>query len=120
MYGSTSDDTLALCYILGAPPSGGVSPRSGYHLPEALLWCERLGGVVRYQARLLPIDRVLRQAAVLTLGLLRTTSGPKALVVCGWLPADMEIRYALVRFILRQEAFGQSDLLTTDYVLGLN
>ena len=75
---------------------------------------------VRFLARLLPIDRVLRQAAVLTLGLLRTTSGPKALAVCGWLPADMEIRYALVRFILRQETFGRRDLLHTDYALGVN
>ena len=32
----------------------------------------------------------------------------------------MEIRYALVRFVLRQEAFGRHDLLSTDYVLGLN
>ena len=88
--------------------------------PKLFYGVSAWGGVVRYQARLSPIDRVLRQAAVLTLGLLRTTSGPKALAVCGWLPADMEIRYALVRFILRQEAFGRSDLLSTDYVLGLN
>ena len=54
------------------------------------------GGVVRFHARLLPIDRVLRQAAILTLGLLRTTSGPKALAICGWLSAAMEIRFALV------------------------
>ena len=78
------------------------------------------GGVVRFLARILPIDRVLRQAAVLTLGLLRTTSGPKALAVCGWLPADMEIRYAIVRFILHQETFGRGDLLDMDYVLGVN
>ena len=32
----------------------------------------------------------------------------------------MEIRFALVRFILRQETFGHHDLLHTDYVLGLN
>ena len=78
------------------------------------------GGVVRFLARLLPIDRVLRQAAVLTLGLLRTTSGPKALAACGWLPADMAIRYALVQFILRQETFGRRNLLHTDYALGVN
>ena len=88
--------------------------------PKLFYGVSAWGGVVRFRARLLPIDRVLRQAAVLTLGLLRTTSGPKALAVCGWLPADMEIRYALVRFILRQEAFGRHDLLSTDYVLGLN
>ena len=56
----------------------------------------------------------------MTLGLLRTTSGPKALAICGWLPADMEIRYALGRFILRQETYGRRDLLHTDYALGLN
>ena len=89
-------------------------------LPKLFYGVSAWGGVVRFQARLLPIDRVLRQAAVLTLGLLRTTSGPKALAVCGWLPADMEIRYALVRFILRQKAFGRHDLLSTDYALGLN
>ena len=78
------------------------------------------GRVVRFLARLLLIDRVLCQAAVLTLGLLHTTSGPKALAACGWLPADMEIRYALVRFILRQETFGRRDLLHADYALGVN
>ena len=78
------------------------------------------GGVVRFQARLLPIDRMLRQAAIMTLGLLRTTSGPKALAICGWLPTDMEIRYALGRFILCQETYGRRDLLHTDYALGLN
>ena len=77
-------------------------------------------GVVCFQARLLPIDRVLRQAAILTLGLLRTTSGPKALAVCGWLPAAMEIRFALVQFILHQTTFGRRDLLHTDYVFGIN
>ena len=89
-------------------------------LPKLFYGVSAWGGVVRFLARLLPIDRVLRQAAILTLGLLRTTSGPKALATCGWLPADMEIRYALVRFILRQETFGRRDLLHTDYVLGVN
>ena len=32
----------------------------------------------------------------------------------------MEIRYALVRFILRQETFGRQDLLHTNYALGVN
>ena len=89
-------------------------------LPKLFYGVSAWGGVVRFLARLLPIDRVLRQAAILTLGLLRTTSGPKALAACGWLPADMEIRYALVRFILRQETFGRRDLLHTAYVLGVN
>ena len=59
------------------------------------------GGAVRYLARLRPIDRVLRMAAVVMLGLLRTTSAVKALAVCGWLPADLAIRFELLRFILR-------------------
>ena len=49
------------------------------------------GGVVRFLTRLILIYRVLRQAVVLTLGLLRKTSGPKALATSGWLPVDMEI-----------------------------
>ena len=88
--------------------------------PKLFYGVSAWGGMVRFLARLVPIDRVLRQAAILTLGLLRTTSVPKALAVCGWLPADMEIRYALVRFILRQMTFGRRDLLHTDYVLGIN
>ena len=88
--------------------------------PKLFYGVSAWGGVVRFQARLLPIDRVLRQAAILTLGLLHTTSGPKALAVCGWLPAHMEIRFALVQFILRQQAYGRPDLLHTDYTLGLN
>ena len=88
--------------------------------PKLFYGVSAWGGVVRFLARLIPIDRVLRQAAILTLGLLRTTSGPKALAACGWLPADMEIRYALVQFILRQETFGRQDLLHTDYELGVN
>ena len=78
------------------------------------------GGAVRYLARLRPIDRVLRMAAVVTLGLLRTTSAVKALAVCGWLPADLAIRFELVRFILRQRCYGREDLLTTDYSPGVN
>ena len=92
----------------------------GTIFPKLFYGVSAWGGVVQFQARLLPIDRVLRQAAILTLGLLRTTSGPKALAICGWLPTDLEIRYALVRFILHQETFGGHDLLHTDYVLGLN
>ena len=88
--------------------------------PKLFYGVSAWGGVVRFLARLLPIDRVLRQAAVLTLGLLRTTSGPKALAACGWFSADMAIRYALVQFILRQETFGRRDLLHTDYALGVN
>ena len=77
--------------------------------PKLFYGVSAWGEVVRFLARLVPIDRALRQVAILTLGLLRTTSVPKALAVCGWLPVDMEIRYALVRFILRQMTFGRRD-----------
>ena len=43
MFGSTLADTLALCYVLGAPPLGGVSPHSGGYLQEALLLDESFG-----------------------------------------------------------------------------
>ena len=78
------------------------------------------GGAVCYLARPRPIDRVLRMAAVVMLGLLRTTSMVKALAVCGWLPADLAIRFELVQFILRQWCYGREDLLTTDYSPGVN
>ena len=78
------------------------------------------GGVVRFMKRLRPIDRILRLSAVATLGLLNTTSEAKALAVCGWLPADLEVRLAVVRFILRQRTYGREDLLETDFTLGVN
>ena len=59
-------------------------------------------------------------AAVVTLGLLRTTSVAKAIAVCGWLPADLAIRFELVRFILRQRCYGREDLLETDFSPGVN
>ena len=64
--------------------------------PKLFYGVSAWGGVVQFLTRLIPIDRVLCQAAVLTLGLLGTTSGPKALTACGWLPANIEIHYALV------------------------
>ena len=79
-------------------------------LPKLLYGVSAWGGLVRFQARLLPIDRVLIHATILTWGLLCTTSGPKALAVCRWLPTDMEIHFALVLFILCQENFGRHDL----------
>ena len=78
------------------------------------------GGVVRFSRQLRPIDRVLRLSALMTLGLLRTTSEAKALAICGWLPADLEVRLALVQFILRQRTYGYEDLLETDFTLGVN
>ena len=35
-------------------------------------------------------------------------------------PADLAIRFELVRFILRQRCYGREDLLTTDYSPGVN
>ena len=116
--GSGPSAGYVLC--IGGCTLGGVHPCAGHNLPKVVLRCQCLGRSGSVLARLLPIDRVLRQAAVLTLGLLCMTSGPKTLAICGWLPADMEIRYAIVRFILHQEAFGRGDLLDIDYVLGVN
>ena len=104
----------------------GLHPRVVSVLVQAIVFPKlfygksALDGVVRFLAQLLPIDRVLQQATVLTLGLLCTTSGLKALAIYGWLPIYMEIQYALVQFILHQETFGRRDLLHTDYVLGVN
>ena len=78
------------------------------------------GGVARFLNRLRPIDRVLRLSAILTLGLLRTTSTVRAIAACGWLPADLAIRYELFRFILRQRTYGRDDVLERDHTLGVN
>ena len=64
------------------------------------------GGAARFLNRLRPIDRVLRMAAILTLGLLSTMSTMRAIAACGWLPADLAIRYELFRFLLRQRTYG--------------
>ena len=78
------------------------------------------GGAVRFLNRLRPIDRVLRLSAILTLGLLRTTSTEKAIAACGWLPADLAIRYELLRFLLRQRSYGRDDLLEQSHTSGVN
>ena len=80
----------------------GLRPRVVSFLVQATIFPKLFygvsawGGVVHFQVRLLPIDRVLHQATILTLGLLCTTSGPKALAICGWFPTAMEIRFVLV------------------------
>ena len=91
----------------------------GIIFPRLFYGVSAWGGVVRFQQRLQDIDRVLRMSAVVTLGLLRTTSGVKALAVCGWLPADLAICHELVRFVLRQRGYGREDLLERDYSLGV-
>ena len=73
------------------------------------------GSVVRTQARLEELDRVLRMSAVITLGLLRTTSTVKAIAACGWLPADLHIRFAVLRFVLRQRVYGRTSLGLEDH-----
>ena len=78
------------------------------------------GGVARFLNRLRPIDRVLRMSAVLTLGLLSTTSTVQAIAACGWLLADLAICYELFRFLLRQWTYGREDVLERDRTLGVN
>ena len=91
----------------------------GIIFPRLFYGVSAWGGIVRFQQRLQDIDKVLRMSAVVTLGLLLTTSGVKALAVCGWLPADLAIRHELVRFVLRQRGYGREDLLERDYSLGV-
>ena len=89
-------------------------------LPKLFYGVSAWGGVVRFQSRLLPITRVLRQAAILTLGLLRTSSGTKALAYAdGYL---LTWRFALLWF---GSSYGRRPLAVMifcilDYVLGLN
>ena len=78
------------------------------------------GGVARFLNRLRPLDRVLRMSAILTLGLLSTTSTVRAIAACGWLPADLAIRSELFRFLLRQRTYGREDVLERDHTLGVN
>ena len=78
------------------------------------------GGVARFLNRLRPLDRVLRMSAILTLGLLSTTSTVRAIAACGWLPADLAIRYEIFRFLLRQRTYGREDVLEHDHTLGVN
>ncbi|CAD7700019.1 unnamed protein product [Ostreobium quekettii] len=80
-----------------------VFPRLWY---GAVAW----GSVVRTQARLDMLDRVLWMSAIITLGLLRTTSTVKAIAACGWLPADLHIRYVILQFVLRQRVYGRTSL----------
>ena len=104
----------------------GVHPRVMAVLVRAIVFPRLFygvaawGGAVRFSNRLRPIDRVLRMAAILTLGLLRTTSTTRAIAACGWLPADLAIRYELFRFLLRQRTYGREDLLERDHTFGVN
>ena len=59
-------------------------------------------------------------SAILTLGLLSTTSTMQAIMACGWLPADLAIRYELFRFLLHQRMYGREDVLESDHSLGVN
>ena len=78
-----------MCHILGVAPSGGVHPCAGYYLPKVVLWCECLGWGGPFSSVAPPhCSRFVHHAAILTLGLLLMTSGPKALAVCGWLLAS--------------------------------
>ena len=71
------------------------------------------GSAIQFQARLRPLDRVIRLGAVGTLGLLRTTSCEAAQVLAGFLPAEFQIRQRIVEFYLRQLSYGR-DLLSMD------
>ena len=59
-------------------------------------------------------------SAILTLGLLSTTSIVWAIAACGWLPADLAIRSELFCFLLPQRTYGREDVLERDHTLGVN
>ena len=73
---------------------GVVYPTLFYASP---VWC----GVLRNSSLLARLDQVLRRGAVLTTGLLRTTSTLGALFVAGILPAEFHIRLSVVAFHAR-------------------
>ena len=88
--------------------------------PRLLYGATAWGSAVQYQNRIAPLDRVLRYAAILTLGLLSSTSQGRALAACGWLPAELMIRQALMRFLVRQSSYGRNDLLALPLDPGMN
>ena len=75
----------------------------------APVWCS----AVQFHARVHPLDRVIRLSALSTLGLLRTTSGEAAMVLAGFLSAEIQIRQRTVEFYLRQLAYGRN-LITAE------
>ena len=109
-----------MCHLLGSSPRSNGGPRTCYYLSPAFLRGLSVGGVARFLNRLRPLDRVLRLSAILTLGLLSTTSTVRAIAACGWLPADLAIRYELFRFLLRQRTYGRADVLQRDHTFGVN
>ena len=86
-------------------------------LPKLYYGVAAWGGVVRSTALLAPLQRALRCTAIMIMGLLRTTSTAKALALCGWLPADLEIRFRLLCFYIRQLSYGRTDLFSPAYSL---
>ena len=75
----------------------------------APVWCS----AVQFHARVHPLDRVIRLCALSTLGLLQTTSGEAAMVLAGFLSAEIQIRQRTVEFYLRQLAYGRN-LITAE------
>ena len=52
--------------------------------------------------------------------LLCTTSLPKALAACGWIPTDFPVRYLLMTFVTQQLSHGRSAILELLEDLGVN
>ena len=102
MYDPAPGPPATLCDLLGPSPLGGRVLVKALVFLRLFYVVSAWGGAVRYLAWLRPIDQVLQMAAVVMLGLLHTTSAVKALAVCGWLLADLAIRFELVQFILQQ------------------
>ena len=108
----------------GASTFWGFHPHILHHLVHPTIfpllfyaepvWCS----AVQFQARLHPLDRVIRLSAVGTLGLLRTTSCEAAQVLTGFLPAEFQIRQCTVEFYLRQLSYGGDLVSTNAHCLG--
>ena len=88
--------------------------------PRLIYGATAWGSAVQHQTRIASLDRVLQYAAILTLGLLSSTSQVRALAACGWLPAEFMIRQALMRFLVRQSSYGRTDLLDLPSDPGMN
>ena len=105
--GSTTIDPAWCRYPLGIPPSCYVAHGPSRHLPPPFLCCPCLVQCCPVSCtRVHPLDRVICLSALSTLGLLRTTSCEVAMVLAGFLSAEIQIRQRTVEFYLCQLAYG--------------
>ena len=100
----------------GLASTWGFRPIIARHMIEATILpilhyaAPAWSSIVRFPSKLIPVNNILRQAALLTMGLFRTTSHEAARFIAGYMPADIYIRQHLVEFYLRHLTYGH-DLL---------